>query len=218
MIIAVSKKVKKEIESYYHVKSEKIVIIENGTRFSLTQEERSHRYNRNTLRTGIFISSNHQWKGISIVEELATLMKDYRFFICGWPYTSKQQNIEYRWNLSHEDLLNTMHSSDFLILPSQYEGQSLAVLEAMSLGLVIVGGKEIDPFIGDTNRMGIILANRKNVSEYRDRMRWLESNPETIHRIQEYNMRITWDYTWEKQGRRYSSEFVRVFPHLPWNT
>ena len=215
-VIAVSEKVKREIIDFYRISWDKILAIDNGTRYSLTDTEKRERMQRSTMRTGIFLSSHHIWKGIAIIESLAAIMPDCRFLICGGPYTPRHTNVEYRWNLSEKETFAALKESDFLILPSQYEGQALAVLEAMSVWLVIVWGEEIDPAIGEPEKIGILLDDRTDIQEYKRSIIDLESHREKLHVIQAYNLDLMEDYTWEKQGEKYLREIQHAFPELRW--
>lgn len=209
-VVALSERIQWEIRDLYHIPEEKIHIIHNGTPFLASMEEYQDRLLRTKLMTGIFVSSDHRWKGIHIVEALARKMPERTFLVCGSTYLPKVKNIEYRGSLDPQKLRELYREADFFIMPSQYEWQSLAVLEAMSLGLPIIGGREIDPKIEQSASIGIILEDRQDVEKYMGEIHTLEENTEKLRHIMRSNMERMRSYTWEKQARKYMDLFEEI--------
>ncbi len=53
----------------------------------------------------------------------------------------------------------------------------------MSLGLPIIGGREIDPKIEQSASIGIILEDRQDVEKYMEEIHTLEENTEKLRHI-----------------------------------
>ena len=48
------------------------------------------------------------------------------------------KSIELHYNVSHSDLIKTLHNSDVFVFPSLFEGFALVIVEAMSTGLPVI--------------------------------------------------------------------------------
>lgn len=80
----------------------------------------------------------------------------------------------------------------------------------MSLGLPIIGGREIDPKIEQSASIGIILEDRQDVEKYMGEIHTLEENTEKLRHIMRSNMERMRSYTWEKQARKYLDLFEEI--------
>jgi glycosyltransferase involved in cell wall biosynthesis len=87
-------------------------------------------------------------------------------------------------SVSHQKWLDILMASDILLMPSQYEGISIALLEAMAAGVVPivakVGGQEeiVSP------DAGVLIPHGGNeLQEYLDAIRRLLSNPAELHQM-----------------------------------
>jgi glycosyltransferase involved in cell wall biosynthesis/uncharacterized coiled-coil protein SlyX len=87
-------------------------------------------------------------------------------------------------SVSHQKWLDILVASDILLMPSQYEGISIALLEAMAAGVVPVvakvGGQEeiVSPDAGM-----LIPHGGNELQEYLDAIRRLVSNSEELHQM-----------------------------------
>jgi len=143
--IAVSQTVKGELRKYYGFK--KITVVNHGidTNFFDKIEE------TNTLRNkwdipshafvGLFVGRWEIGKGTDIVEEVIRLHPDVIWLLAIGPSdcTLKEyDNIRVIKDADREILRELYSLSDFMLLPSCYEGFGLAIIEAMACKLPVI--------------------------------------------------------------------------------
>jgi glycosyltransferase involved in cell wall biosynthesis len=102
-------------------------------------------------------------------------------------------------SVSHQRWLDVLVASDILLMPSQYEGISIALLEAMAAGVVPVvarvGGQEeiVSPEAGVLVPQGV-----NELQEYVDAIRRLLSDSTTLQQMsQECKLLATTKLSWE---------------------
>lgn len=201
-VVAVSYKVKTELVNFYKIDTKNIDVIDNGTYIKLSKEEKIKIINKKTNNNAIFVSTNHQWKGIKIVESIAKKLPMINFLICGSTYKPNMENIQYKGLLNQSNLKNQMIQCDFFIFPSQYEGQSLAILDALATGLPVIISKESDPGIIKDFENGFIIEDQ-NIEDYINKVKGLYSDFRVIKNIRENNINLMENYYWEKQAKKY---------------
>ncbi len=143
--IAVSQTVKGELRKYYGFK--KITVVNHGidTNFFDKIEE------TNTLRNkwdipshafvGIFVGRWEIGKGIDIMEEVIKLHHNITWLLAVGPSDcplKEHNNIRVIKNADKEALKELYSLSDFMLLPSYYEGFGLAIIEAMACNLPVI--------------------------------------------------------------------------------
>jgi len=143
--IAVSEAVRNELSRYYKYKEVQVVNHGIDTAFFRRMEEPSSlrekwRIPRDSF-IGIFVGRWEIGKGIDIMEELIRLHHDIFWILvigpseCLLPETDRVRVIR---NTDKEDMRELYSLSDFMILPSYYEGFGLAIIEAMSCELPVI--------------------------------------------------------------------------------
>jgi glycosyltransferase involved in cell wall biosynthesis len=143
--IAVSQTVKGELRKYYGFK--KITVVNHGidTNFFDKIEE------TNTLRkkwdipsdapVGIFVARWEIGKGIDVMEEIIKLHHNIIWLLAVGPSDcplKEYDNIRVIKNADKEALRELYSISDFMLLPSYYEGFGLAIIEAMACELPVI--------------------------------------------------------------------------------
>lgn len=197
-VISVSEKVSNELQSsFYKVQKEKIYVIDNWTFIS----EHNHNFSL-YFNSWIFVSTDHVWKWINIIEKIAEKMPHITFKVCWNYYISKIKNIIYLWKLNQQELIENMNKSDFFIFPSIYEWQSLAILDAIASWLPVVISKESDPWIIKNWENGFIIENQ-SIEKYIHSINELYNNQELYKKIRYNNIELMKNYTWDRQSQKY---------------
>jgi len=131
----------------------KITIIKNGIK--VFSKNNNNFYNKKIDDKKInivFLSRIHTLKGIHILIQSIRLhsksLINFNFFICGYDEENffkyqnldeiKKINIHYMGNLDDSKKFDLLYKTDALILPSYGEGLSVALLEALSCGNLIL--------------------------------------------------------------------------------
>lgn len=87
-------------------------------------------------------------------------------------------------SVSHQRWLDILFASDIFLMPSQYEGISIALLESMAAGVVPVVAKVGGHDEIVTQDAGVLIAHGENeLREYVDAIRRLLSTPSERHRM-----------------------------------
>lgn len=207
-IIAISERIKNEIVQYYKIKDSHIEVINNGTFIDLSTSDIKEILNKKIEKNIIFVSTDHRWKGIEIIEKIAEQLKEYHFFVCGYPYKSNLPNISYEGLLSETDLKRLMKKSDCFILPSKYEGQSLALLDALAMGLPVIISRNSDPSIIKNNINGFLVG--RDVNSFINTIRSLYKNLNNFKKIKKNNIMLMKQYTWDIQIEKYLKIIFKV--------
>lgn len=203
-IVSVSNRVKDElIEKFYNIDRKKIEVIDNGTFVKINKKIEQHIKNKQFSNKCLFVSTNHDIKGIDVIEKLAIKLKNITFLICGKPHISNIQNIISLGNLSKAEIFEKSIESDFLIFPSKYEGQSLAVLDSLAAGMPVVLSSMADVGFIDNYINGFIVKDRENVEEYINYINYIYKNFNAVKDIRSNNMNLMKKYSFEKQSNKY---------------
>lgn len=132
----------------------KISIIKNGIKI-FSKKKSNNFYNKkinNKKINIVFLSRIHSLKGIHVLVQSIILhsksLINFNFFICGYDEENffkyqnvenlKKINIHYMGNLDDSKKFDLLNKTDALILPSYGEGLSVALLEALSCGNLIL--------------------------------------------------------------------------------
>ena len=108
-------------------------------------------------------------------------------------------NVQMLGSVSHQKWLNLLAASDILLIPSQYEGISIALLEAMAAGVVPVAAK-----VGGQEEIvspdaGVLIAHGSNeLDEYLSAIRHLLSNSTDLYQMSRQcktiaNSKLSWE-------------------------
>lgn len=202
-IIAISEKVKGELGKYYFFVGSKIETVSNATEIYFEEKPESI-FSQKEKGTVLFVSTDHKWKGYSTLEKLAEIKQDYTFFICGSPTTSSLKNITYLGYLSAEGLKKVYLRYEFFIMPSQYEGQSLAMLDAIASGQILATEVNADPYIKSS---GVHLIKNRDVDEY---LKILNLSEEEKKRQSIDNVEIMKELNWKNQVEKYDKVIMNL--------
>lgn len=112
------------------------------------------------------------------------------------------KNIELHHNLSHQQLIELLHSSDVFVFPSLCEGFAFVIIEAMSTGLPVISTTRTAG--RDIVRDGIdgFTINPSSVEELYDKMKFFILNPIQCHIMGNNAADMAKKITWKNFERK----------------
>ena len=107
------------------------------------------------------------------------------------------KNLTVHSNLSHDELIHLLHTSDVFVFPSLFEGFAFVIVEAMATGLpVITTPRTVGPDVINNGDEGFIIEPSNVVALY-EKMKWFilhpEKCPEMGRRSNKRSKELTWD-------------------------
>lgn len=195
-IIAISRMIEKDMESFFKTKPGEIEIIYNGVdtgkyNMSMRQRMRGQLRNKLNIRENdvvfLFVSYDLKKKGIEpLVEAAAKLKKNgnnnFKILVVGeTPYRSLVkliENLDLKDNVIFPGRVKSMDefyaNSDVFVLPTYYDACSLVVIEAMASGLPAVT-TVYNGACGliENGKNGFIISHPPDSSELADKMKLL---------------------------------------------
>jgi len=160
--IAVSKAIARQLEDTFHWPPEKIEVVHNAIRSDRFRVAADLRF-RQQLAGGVnrpivlTVARLHAQKGLDVLLQAASHVPDAQFVVAGdGPLRGRLRSQADELGLEdrlaflgqREDIPRLLAASDVFVLPSLYEGTSLAVLEAMAAGRPVVSSR-----IGGTDEL-----------------------------------------------------------------
>ncbi len=146
-VIAVSEKVKAELQEYYGISGVEVIPNPVDTDFFFRLPDRSSLREKYSVpgkkKTGLFAGRWETSKGKDVVLKTINKMDDLFWIIVsasgGETAPPQGGNILNLSGLSPHNMREIYSLSDFMLFPSKYEGFGLAAAEAMASGLPVVG-------------------------------------------------------------------------------
>ncbi len=140
-VIALTPQIEKEMERF---KPKKIRVIPNGVDCNKYHPDFSKRTGKRIVSVGKIVPH----KNFHVLAK-ATKNTNYEVIFIGKPENREYINllkkinpkIKFMFNVSDEELINVLSTSDLYVHPSKKEALSIAVLEAMACGLPILGSE-----------------------------------------------------------------------------
>ena len=215
VVVACSKKVKQEIETFYKVKSNKIKVIYNGVNTQLFRPIDNVLARKNLGlptegRYAIWVGTNPTLKRLDLAIKATRLMKGMRLLVVGVNGKSDENVIYFGavTDLSKRILL--YNCANFLIFPTRYEGFPLVPLEAMACGLPIFISKECPT--KEIIREGIhgFIINEKKPEAYAEKIEKLTKNETMYLEASTSCRKLAEKYSWENQGREYLNLYKKL--------
>jgi UDP-glucose:(heptosyl)LPS alpha-1,3-glucosyltransferase len=154
-VIAVSRQVARDVQQYYGVLPERIVVIPNGVDAETFNPSHRRTYRaqlRDQLRlsqddfVALFIGGDYHLKGLIPLLKAAALVPSVRIVAAGARRDSALLNIAQRYRLDGRvlflgvarDVASLYSMADCFVLPTRYDTFSLTTLEAMASGLPVI--------------------------------------------------------------------------------
>jgi glycosyltransferase involved in cell wall biosynthesis len=148
--IAVSDTTARELQSAYAYRGP-LRVVPNGASTYLTPSAKASQ----TSHRVVWIGTNAFKKGLDIAlsacERARASYPDLEFAVVGIPGDGDERPtwITYAGRLDHADSIMQLRAADVLLATSRYEGCSVAVIEALSLGIPIVAGPSVAWMVGE---------------------------------------------------------------------
>lgn len=223
-VIATTEDVRRDLNSYYGVPFEDVVVIPNG--FSPSEfnpQKRAELREPIRARLGLtpeqhailFVANELERKGYStILRALAALgRKDLRLLVVGRPDKRAVLSMAEQHGVAEQVLacgsssnVAEFHAAaDLFVLPTQYEAFCLAILEALGSGLPVVTSNV--PGARDAIQAGVngfLIEDPKSGDELAERLR-IALEPANLQRMSGVAAGTVAAYQWPKVLERYES-------------
>lgn len=137
--VAVSHKVRRELETDYGVTSK---VIEHGIpadRFRPVPREDAREMLgiKGDGPLGIFVGRADHTKGFDILKAVAARRRDVRF-LCVTSSDARDDDLLVRRNVPNEEMPLCYSAADFMLLPTRYESVGYSALEAMACNIPVI--------------------------------------------------------------------------------
>ena len=219
----------KDMQSRVHSMSGKdCLIIPNGTDLERTQHLPGDRLPLRSGNTILFVGRLHPVKGVVYLIEamkiIASRNDKAKLLIVGdgserkaLHHLIQKKGLHKRVNLvgevTNEEVLEYMATSDIFVLPSLSEGFPTTILEAMASGLPIVTSRVTGlPEIIKDGENGF-LAQPKNPQQIADKLQLLLDNKELRGKISEANTETVKRYSWENVTKNLEQVYSSILHH-----
>lgn len=220
-IITVSSKLRNIVKdkSYYN----KISVVYNGIDIQAVEAEKSVRADRINI---ISVSNLKKTKGIEYnIKALASLVKRYdnlHYYIIGAGEEEANlkglaeslnitRSISFLGKKQHQEVLKWVAACDIFSLPSYREGFGIAYIEAMSLGIPVIGvkGEGIADII--INKENGLLVERQDINSLKEALSFLIENREKGIEIGEKAKALVLNhFTWKENAEH----IVNIYNNL----
>lgn len=174
-IIAVGRNVLEEVRRFYRHDGR---VIPNGVDVRMFSRRdriacREALHLPQNARIGLFVGRPEYAKGFDILREVVKVTPAIHYLLVGssLPIGANTTSVP---RVSRSDMPTYYSASDFLILPSRYEGFNLTILEALSCDLPILVSRAAYPLDDDGRDVGAVV-EEQNPRAYLDQMQNLPS-------------------------------------------
>ncbi|TFG09105.1 glycosyltransferase family 1 protein [Candidatus Heimdallarchaeota archaeon] len=222
-LIAVSDPIKQEIVNYYRVPSSKITVVPNGvdTRKYKKTDEKIYEKNENEFVLG-FLGRMMIRKGsellVPILRMVRTKYPNVKLMVAGDDLNKKKDFIRTlkKYNLLdsvinlgyiNDDMKNSFFSSvDLFLLPSNYEGMNLTLLEALSCQTPILATPEAVTFEHDNT----IFTSERSASEFARKIIEIIQNEKLLSEVAKKSRDIADKYSWDNTAKQTLEVYNKV--------
>jgi glycosyltransferase involved in cell wall biosynthesis len=224
VLVAVSNKVKEELQAYLGLAPEKIRTIHNGVdlqEFSPGQEDRIALGLPPNKPLGLFVGDIRTYgKNLDTVLAALAQVPQLHLAVAGdthnspFPALAEKLGVAERVHFLgfRRDIPKLMRAADLFIFPSRYEACSLALLEAMASGLPIVTAQTAGGCELITPESGVVLPDPNDVSALAETLCALLAEPERLKAMGRAGRAIAERHSWEIMADQYVALFEELHP------
>ena len=222
-LIAVSEPIKQEILEHYPIHESKITVIPNGVDTSKYVRETKKIYEKKDNEFVIgFLGRMMVRKGsellIPILKRVKEVKPNIKLLFAGDDLNQRKNFLKSLKdnNLTDsvidlgyitDNMKNSFFSSiDLFLLPSNYEGMNLTLLEALSCETPILASPEAVTFEHDNT----IITTKRNTHSFAKKIIELMENKEHLVSIANKSRQIAEKYTWENTAKQTLEVYDRV--------
>ena len=218
-IITISKASKKEIETYFPDAIGKIEVIYPGLNPIFKLDNTIQKKNQ-ILYVG---SINKRKNFISVLKTFMYLDIDYKLIMVGnfsnnftldeiskklIKKAKQSDKIEFRENVSDEELIKLYNLAKLFIYPSFYEGFGLPVAEAMACGTpVITSNVSSLPEVGGD---AVVYVDPNNIEDIKEKIIMILNDEDLQKQMIENGLKRAKEFTWEKSAKKHMEVFQKV--------
>ena len=217
--VAISHRVKTELQELYGVPDDRIAIIPNGVNIDRFQTSRTERaVVRDEFRIPqaapllLFVGHEFERKGLAfVIQALAKLPAETHLLVVGNDNAAPYRAIAASSGIApgriaftgaRADLPRLYSAADLFVFPTYYEAFSLVCMEALASGLPVfateVGG--IEDYIVEGKNGGFFERNADSIA---DRLAPVLANPALRQRLAEGARATAESYAWPRIAQRY---------------
>jgi glycosyltransferase involved in cell wall biosynthesis len=219
-IITVSIYSKNEIEKYYPISKGKIKVISLGYDKNFVKFDNKKKKNQ-ILYVG---SMNDRKNFLGVLKAFELLNNDlYHLLIVG-NFSSNfnigeeseilikkaklNPSIEFKSNISNNELINYYNESELFIFPSFYEGFGLPVLEAMACGTpVICSDSSSIPEVGGE---AVIYCNPYDINDIKEKIEFVLKDASLQQEMIKKGLERAQLFSWDKSAQEHMKVFEEV--------
>ncbi len=220
-IITISEFSKNEILKYYPYAREKIEIIPLGIsdRFKVIDS---------TLKEKVILyvgSLNKRKNFMGVIKAFEMLNRDdYKLQIVGdfsenftiddkikqiLLSAKNNKNIEFKRNVSGDELVHIYNNASIFIFPSFYEGFGLPPLEAMACGTPVITSNITS--LPEVCADAVIYCDPYSNEDIKNKLESLLDNPNLQNNMIEKGLKHVKSFTWDKSAQKHINLFKKVF-------
>lgn len=150
-------------------------------------------------------------KGLDIAlaacERTRTTYADLELIVIGIPgeRTAAPNGVTYCGRLDHAASIGRLRSADVLLATSRYEGCSVAIIEALSLGVPIVAGPSVAWMVGDAG----VAVESFAPEPYAEALAALLGAPSVLHALSQAGPVRARSFDWNVAANAYVAEIER---------
>ena len=217
-IITVSNYSKELIEKYYPQAKGKVNAIHLGvdSSFRVLGDEKKEQI--------LYVGSLNERKNfIGVIEAFERLSTKCKLVLVGnygdnFELDKKSQdvlarakqhpNIEFKSNVSDDELIELYNSSKLFVYPSFYEGFGLPVLEAMACGTPVVTSDVSSlPEVGGD---AVVYCNPNDINDIKDKIKMVLDDEKLQEELRQKGLQRAKEFSWEQSA----SKHIKVFESL----